>query len=201
MTFAPKGFVASQGYCRYHPPATVRPMSAYSSNSATAMPLRMIVVACVVVALTAGCGGAPTASDQPAYMASPLSPLEGGSSRSLASFSGTPVVINIWAPWCAPCVREMPDFEKVHRHFGERVAIVGVTDGLDKAGSKRLAKSTGVTYPLLIDDEGNLQTDLGVVNLPTTVFLDTEGRVVGRHAGALTEDRLIAKIESLYDIS
>lgn len=94
----------------------------------------------------------------------------------------------------------MPAFDEVHQDLGKRVTIVGITDGLDRAGAKRLAKSTRVTYPLLIDDGGNLQADLGVVNLPTTVFLDADGKVIRRHAGAFTAESLRKTIDSLYDL-
>ena len=150
--------------------------------------------------IAAGCAPGSDSSGKAGYATTRLTPLHGGSTRQFSAFRGKPLVVNLWAPWCTPCVREMPAFDEVHRDLGEDVTIIGVTDSLDRAGSKRLAASTGVTYPLLVDEGGNLQTDLGVVNLPTTVFFDADGKIVRRHAGAYTADGLEKAIEALYDI-
>lgn len=114
---------------------------------------------------------------------------------------GKPMVINLWASWCTPCRAEMPAFERVHQALGDQVAFVGVTDEDELAAAKKAAKASGVTYPLLVDEDQTLLADLGVSGLPGTVFVDADGKVVGRHLGALTEAQLTKEIEDRYDIT
>jgi cytochrome c biogenesis protein CcmG, thiol:disulfide interchange protein DsbE len=108
-----------------------------------------------------------------------------GKTATFADFRGKPLVVNVWASSCAPCVKEMPSFEQVHRDLGDKVAIVGLNnqDRADKA--QELATKTGVTYPLLRDPNGELFVDMQLAVMPTTLFVDTAGRVVYTRAGAM----------------
>lgn len=135
-------------------------------------------------------------------------PLPRASLRSLSTAEpadletdGTPLVINFWASWCAPCRAEMPAFEQVHQELGDQVRIVGVTDEDDHDASTKAADAAGVTYPLLVDEDQTLLTDLKISGLPGTVFVDADGKVIGRHLGALTEADLLKEIEDRYAIT
>lgn len=100
-------------------------------------------------------------------------------------------MVNVFATWCSPCVKEIPDLEKLHQEMGERgVNIAGIVlDTVDGSGkkdeegvekAKLLAEKTGATYPFLIPDEGNLNGIIsGVSAVPTTFFVDKEGNIVG----------------------
>ncbi len=175
-------------------------VGADKSDPLRARPILWVAFIVLAVGVGVGCSGSGSSTGTASYPDTSLAPLAGGSAQPLSAFRGTPLIVNLWAPWCTPCVREMPEFEKVHLRLGDQVKIVGVTDAMDTAGSKRLAKSTGVTYPLLVDEDGTLQTDLRVINLPTTVFFDADGKILKRHAGALTASGLSSLIETLYDI-
>ena len=115
--------------------------------------------------------------------------------------AGTPVVVNLWASWCTPCRKEMPDFEEVSQELGDQVAIVGVTDETDLDAARDAADQAGVTYPLLVDEGQTVLVDLEVTGLPGTVFVDADGQVVGRHLGAMTADDLRGEIEERYGIT
>lgn len=132
--------------------------------------------------------------------AASLSSLDTGEPADLDP-DGKPMVINFWASWCTPCRAEMPAFEQVHQDLGDQVTIVGVTDEDDHDASADAARQAGVTYPLLVDDDQTLLTDLHVSGLPGTVFVDADGNVVGRHLGALTEAELTKEIEDRYGIT
>lgn len=100
-------------------------------------------------------------------------------------------MVNVFATWCSPCVKEIPDLEKLHQEMGERgVNVAGIVlDTVDGSGkkdeegvekAKLLAEKTGASYPFLIPDEGNLNGIIsGVSAVPTTFFVDKEGNIVG----------------------
>jgi cytochrome c biogenesis protein CcmG/thiol:disulfide interchange protein DsbE len=111
---------------------------------------------------------------------------DGAPDVALADFRGRPVVVNFWASTCAPCVREMPALEEVHRAAGDGLALVGiaVNDRVDAA--LELAATTGVTYPLGTDPRGEYFTDAGATLLPTTLVFDADGELRRRLTGEIT---------------
>ena len=113
-----------------------------------------------------------------------------GREGSLADFEGRPLVVNFFASWCVPCVKEMPAFERVHQELGDEVAFLGlnVRDPLEKG--KEIASDTGVTYDLARDPDGGFLAAMEGVVMPTTAFLDAEGNIVEVHNGALEADEL-----------
>jgi thiol-disulfide isomerase/thioredoxin len=162
---------------------------------------RTAVLAMLLVALVAGlvaCG----ASDDGSGKALPDARLTDLRTEEAADWGaeGKPLVVNFWASWCTPCKKEMPAFEEVAQDLDGKVVIVGVTDTLDLDGSREAAEKAGVTYPLLVDEDQDLQSDLGIAGLPATIFVDEDGTIVGRHLGALTRDELTREIEERYGI-
>lgn len=121
-----------------------------------------------------------------------------GETARLADFRGQPVVLNFFASWCPPCLAEMPDFEAVHQEVAGEVAFLGAAMQDD---SRELAlgvvEQTGVTYDLAWDPAGDLFRSFGGFNMPTTVFIDADGRFVERHNGIMTIDQLRAAVEDL----
>jgi len=124
-----------------------------------------------------------------------LSCLTPGPSIDLAALSGRPVLVNLWASWCGPCREEMPALQAAHEQYGEQVQFLGV-DSKDttEAGAAFLG-DIGVTYPQVVDPEGELLNHLGVPGLPITVLLDEEGRIAATHVGQLDSE----SIEELLD--
>lgn len=97
-----------------------------------------------------------------------------------SAFSGHELtMLNFWEPWCGPCVREMPDLQRLAEAYVDRgFQILGVysAQGMEEDVDKVL-ESTGVTYPILHNTEDFALFRSGYV--PTTVFLDENGLVVG----------------------
>jgi peroxiredoxin len=115
--------------------------------------------------------------------------LDGGTTR-LSAFRGRPVVLNFWSSTCAPCLKEMPDLERVWTDHGGDVAVVGV-DVIDtEADAKEMVATTGVTYPSGRDPQGEIFAVFGGTALPRTVFIDADGTVVEVHNGALTSEEI-----------
>lgn len=105
--------------------------------------------------------------------------------RDLAELRDEPVVINFWASWCAPCVREMPALQRVADDLGIRVIGVDYIDQDDKA--IELAEELGITYELLRDDDGEFGRAVGLLGTPTTLLVDDGGTIVRRLTGELSE--------------
>jgi cytochrome c biogenesis protein CcmG/thiol:disulfide interchange protein DsbE len=110
-----------------------------------------------------------------------------GERVTLAEHRGKPVVLNFWASWCAPCVKEMPLLERTHHRLGDDVQFLGI-DGND---SRRLAvdlmAKTKVTYPSGYDPKDAVFRQYRLRGRPTTVFIDADGTIKGIHAGELKE--------------
>ena len=97
-------------------------------------------------------------------------------------------MINVFTTWCSPCIREIPDLEKLSKEMEDQgVQVLGIV--LDVAGNadeetiekaKLLAEKTGAAYPFLIPDAGYLNGRLaGISAVPETFFADKEGNIVG----------------------
>ena len=113
-----------------------------------------------------------------------------GEVTSLPELEGEPMVVNFWASWCAPCIAEMPDFERVHQDAGEAVRFVGLNTQDSLPQAEALVEETGVTYDLGLDPEGELFRAFEVSSMPSTFFVDEQGGIVHRQAGLITEEQL-----------
>ena len=114
-----------------------------------------------------------------------LASLEGKNVK-LSDFRGKAVLLNFWATWCGPCKIEMPWFVELQKEYGPQgFQIVGVAMDDDASADEisKFAKQMGVNYPVLIGKESVGQSYGGVGVLPTTYFIDREGKLVAREFG------------------
>ena len=113
-------------------------------------------------------------------------PVFGGKTLDIKALKGKPVVINFWATWCPPCIREMPDLANLARELGDDATIIGIAADIDfpllMAGYKalNLSKQWG-------NEKGGL---------PFTVVLDAQGQIHWRHSGALDIEALRSMLKS-----
>ena len=103
---------------------------------------------------------------------------------SLRSLQGKVVALNFWATWCLECRPEMPGFERLHREFSARgLAVIGINARETSATIREYAKELRLTFPLLLDDSGRINSTYGVIGLPTTFLIDRDGRAVALAVG------------------
>ena len=112
-----------------------------------------------------------------------------GGDISMADFAGTPVLVNLWATWCAPCVKELPTLDalaKTHDVDGELGVIAVSQDSGPLNSVKAFLKLHGITdLGAYHDPDMALSSALGVQVMPTTLLYDKDGREVWRYVGDL----------------
>jgi len=120
-----------------------------------------------------------------------------GAHHSLSSYRGKVVVLNFWATWCIPCRAEMPDLEHEARiHRGDAVVILGV-DSKESAGQVTdFTSSLGISYPMLLDSDGQVYARYRVSALPTTFIIDARGRLLKTRIGIADRDQVEAEIKA-----
>jgi thiol-disulfide isomerase/thioredoxin len=118
-----------------------------------------------------------------------------GKPRNIKEWQGKVLVINFWATWCPPCLKEMPAFEAIQAEYEKKgLQFIGIA--LDDADPvKEFIASKKITYPILLgEDQGTkLAHDLGnIVNtVPFTVIINKQGLVVKSHMGELSREQLL----------
>ena len=113
-------------------------------------------------------------------------------------FRGRLVLMNFWATWCPPCLREIPELVRLHDALSDRgVVIVGVAaQSGNAAGVEQFADEHAMTYPVWMVDDASLD-QYGVVGFPFTFLIDREGRIRMRYVGPQSYERLLSDIEAL----
>lgn len=117
---------------------------------------------------------------------------------------GRPVVLNFWAAQCPPCRAEMPWFEAVWQRYQDQVLLVGIDVGpFIQLGSNeqgaRLLEELAISYPAVyaIDDRSLRRFE--VLGMPTTVFFDQDGQVIGKHTGIMAEHEIEERFRELAE--
>jgi cytochrome oxidase Cu insertion factor (SCO1/SenC/PrrC family) len=119
-----------------------------------------------------------------------------GKRVTLSGLLGTPLVINFWASYCAPCKVEMP---MLQRRVGEQssVRLVLIDEGEVDGVAQGFLRSAGIGQPALLDSDLSVGRSYGAIALPTTVFVRADGSIDARHLGQLDERFLVAELSKL----
>ena len=115
----------------------------------------------------------------------------------LVGQQGTPVVVNVWASWCAPCRAEMPLLDRAADEYAGRVTFIGVASKDSPSAAADFLDEIGVDYPSLFDASGDVRGELGLRGFPTTYLFDRDGQLREAVVGGITEQRLAAQLEDL----
>ena len=121
-----------------------------------------------------------------------------GEEVSLSDFKGKVIVLNFWATWCPPCKAEIPDFVEVYETYKDKdVIFLGVSVDEDVDALKDFIKSYEINYPILLDTRTqNVSGIWGVSGIPTTFFIDENGKIIGKRVGQMPAQDLIKAIEA-----
>lgn len=122
-----------------------------------------------------------------------------GDSVPLSTFQGDVVLLNIWATWCLPCVRELPALQRLHEQLGPqglRIVAVSVDAPAGALGAfgqpggnvREFIDRFGITFTVLQDPTGRIQSRYQVNGLPTTFIIDRDGRIRRKVLGAAEWD-------------
>lgn len=124
--------------------------------------------------------------------------LEGldGNKYSMSDFAGKPVIVNFWATWCDPCKAEMPLFESIYRQQSN-VVVLGVNYNEPVNVIRRFIEERGLTFPILLDEEGKIAEKFQVFGFPTTYFIDRDGILRETYVGQLDEVMLSTYLEKI----
>lgn len=111
-----------------------------------------------------------------------------GTKHRLADYKGRWVVVNFWATWCAPCVKEIPEIAQFAREHKE-VAVIGIALDIEEvAKTKDFAKKVGHEYPLVLGDDPRVEKQFGKVKgLPVTKVYDPSGKIVYDRLGVVSK--------------
>ncbi len=114
-----------------------------------------------------------------------------GRTVTSAQFAGKVVVLNFWATWCPPCLRELPELKAFQRtHDTNQVTIIGAATDVEGAAKvKPFAERNGLNYPVVIATP-EIQESFFASSLPSTWVIGRDGRVAARYLGALTREEL-----------
>ena len=115
---------------------------------------------------------------------------------------GKPLVLNFWAGSCPPCKAEMPDFQEIHEKIGDPLQIVGIDVGQfsglgSKTEAQKLLDDLSITYETGYSSDPKLMERYGVLAMPTTIFIRSDGSIARKWAGIISADKLRAESEKL----
>ena len=129
----------------------------------------------------------------------------GGEKVTLSGLiGGRPIVLNFWAGLCPPCRAEMPDLQEFNEDFQDRALLLGVDLGQftglgNTDDAKKLLSDLAITYPAGFTSDSDVIRNYQVLGMPTTIFIDREGRIFNRWTGALNKNVLIEKTQEMLD--
>lgn len=106
-----------------------------------------------------------------------------GVPRSLSELRGSVVLLNFWASWCEPCVRELPQLQRLHeRHAADGLVVLGVSDE-DPGKARRHLEELGIGYPSLLDVDGSVMQSYRIHAIPTSLIVGRDGQLLKRLEG------------------
>lgn len=143
--------------------------------------------------ITALAAAVDSAAEAPAGRQAPSfeTVTDAGRPLRLSDYRGQVVLLNFWATWCGPCRQEMPVFEQVYQQRqADGFAVVAVNFGESPAVVQDFRQEMGLTFPLAMDEQGDIQKLYGISGYPSTLILGRDGRIIAEHYGPLSASQI-----------
>jgi cytochrome c biogenesis protein CcmG/thiol:disulfide interchange protein DsbE len=161
---------------------------------AALLPLILLTALGLSVAARGTPAGAQVGGRAPAFA---LSDLDGRPVR-LSDLRGRPVIVNFWASWCGPCVREFPVLRKaLSDHAADGLAVVGIVFHDRSENARDFMTQMQAAWPAAMDPNDDVAQRYGIIGPPESFFVDRNGNVVGHQIGELTARDLSAQLVTL----
>lgn len=122
-----------------------------------------------------------------------------GSSFSLSEQEGKVILLNFWATWCGPCVREMPAFQKLYEEYGDEIAILAVDVAEDRSITDAFIEEQGYTFPIAYDEMGKVGSLYPTEGIPYTLVIGKDGKVKASFLGAEGADKQYDKYRNAVE--
>lgn len=122
--------------------------------------------------------------------------LDSGQAIQLSDLRGQVVLLNFWATWCGPCRLEMPEFEAAYQAHAEKgFTILAINNQESVEDVLGFREELGLTFPMLMDEEGTIQKQYRIGAYPSTYLLDRDGIIIARHLGPLVASQIQELVE------
>ena len=125
-----------------------------------------------------------------------LNSLDGGVVK-LSQFKGKPVLINFWASWCEPCKAEMPLIQRYADRHPHDLVVIGLDAEETPVIVQSFVASMGIKFIIALDQQGAVSDLYRVDGYPTSIFIDSNGRIQAEQIGSLSDDSMIRYLSSV----
>ena len=122
-----------------------------------------------------------------------------GQDLALSDLRDKVVLLNFWGTWCGPCRREMPEFQKAYEEWGEEgLLILAIAYNDTEAAIRDFRDEFGLTFPLALDDSGEINDSYAVQTRPSTYIIGRDGLIRTKHFGIMTEPQLQELFDDMF---
>jgi len=121
-----------------------------------------------------------------------------GESLTLGDHLGRPIVVSFFRPGCGPCQRQIAPLNSIHvaYHKTRNLLVLGVGSGTSTVIAAYV-DNNAIQYPVVLDSARDVSRLYGVSGVPTTFFIDRQGRIVRKHVGLLSEESIVGYLEMI----
>ena len=120
-----------------------------------------------------------------------------GVSHKLSDYRGKWVVVNYWATWCPPCREEIPDLIRLQaKHANDSFTVLGIDVGESGPKVSAFAQKMGINYPVVLDRDNAVAEKYGIVGIPTSLLVRSDG-TVGGYARGIAKKRALLRREGV----